>query len=140
MSARGPVVDDPECQRRLLDYLREQPRTDLATLCKIFPWSKQTMCDLLNCLIEEWRVIWRTEPQRLSAGRTAARRVYSAAPPDLAQRASPAAAAKRISKAIKQNADETVFYFHTGTPPDRAGAIQVLNVAGRSIAPDGRRA
>lgn len=130
MKARARIVNDPECERQLLRFLAQHPRTDVEALRKAFPWGKAALSKLLTRLIGEWRIAWRME-YRAGCDRPRPWRVYWLAPPDLAQHADPTIAARRVSRSIKPNAGETSFYFHTGTPPDRAGAIQVLAIAGR---------
>lgn len=130
MKAHARIVNDPECERQVLHFLQKRPRSDLESLREAFPWGKQAISDLLNRLTREWRIVWRMEC-RAAGDRPRPRRVYRLAPPDLAQRASPTAAAGRVSRSIKSNAEETRFYFHTGTPPNLAGGIQVLAIAGR---------
>lgn len=138
--ASSKIVDDPQCVLRLLDQLKWHPRSDLLYLCKaLSPWSKQTLCEMLNKLTREWRVCWRMERPVPSKGHRRARRVYWLAPADLAQRADPATAAARVSKAIRPGLGATATVVHTGTPASRAGRIQVLAVAGPTIAEDGRR-
>jgi hypothetical protein len=131
MRARRRIVDDPECERQFLGFIGRHPRSDLETLGKAFPWSKQSISDLLNRLIRTYRVCWRMERQELRNGRRHPRRVYWLAPPDLAQRADPTAAAGRVSRAIKRSAEVTAFYFHTGTLPQDAGGIHMLAVSGQ---------
>lgn len=132
MRSRARIVDDIECERQLLGYLGQHPRVDLAALCGAFPWSKQSISDLLSRLTREWRICWRMVQQPLRNGRRSPCRVYWIAPPDLALSANPNAAASRLSQAMKPSANATTFYFHTGTLIEDAGRIQMLAVQGRA--------
>lgn len=137
--ARARIVDDLDCEVLLLGHLAAHPCCDQAQLSSAFPWSRQALADLLNRLAREWRILWRMEAQLAHNGRRRPRRVYWLAPPELAHHADPAAAAKRVSVAMRIGARASGFYFHSGTPVERAGRIQRLAIAGPFIAEDRRR-
>lgn len=136
--ARARIVDDLDCERMLLGFLDRHPRSDADALSAAFPWAKASINLLLARLAREWRVCWRLEPRPQAVNGRNPRRVYWLAPPELAQRANQAVAAERIRKALRSRPDTVDFYFHTGTPFERAGHVQCLSVAGPSIAEDGR--